>query len=339
VDPGPFLQFQGQNRDALDRILKDRINLILAAGLSVIVDFHPSEAHPDYTAKMLTAGVETPIFQAYLRLLARTADLLDSIHSERVALDLMNEPPVRPDVWQPMIEAAHAAVRHRSANLLLVLEGGEEASAKALMAMRTGAFADDPAVLFSFHYYDPYQFTHQGAPWNAARHLADVPYPALVRPLTDSFAATAAAIGQSDLSEPQKTAAYQDAQRHLEDYRRSGFDRRTIDATFDRVADWAQRQGVPASHVLLGEFGARATKLQASGNRAAEHAQWLRDVREAAEAHAFRWAVWTFRDTGGFALVDSDESNEIKPILAEALGLKSASRAERNPDDRNTVKP
>jgi len=337
VDPGPFLQFQGQHRDALDRILMDRVNLILAAGLAVIVDFHPSEAHADYTAKVLTAGVGTPIFPAYLRLLARTADLLDGLNSDRVALDLMNEPPVHPAAWQPMLEAAYAAVRHRSSRLRLVLESGEEASATALLAMRTAAFAGDPAVLFSFHYYDPYQFTHQGAPWNDARHLADVPYPALARPLTESLAATAAAIAKTGLTQPQKILAYRDAQSRLEDYRRSGFDRGTIDRTFDRVADWARTQGVPPSRVLLGEFGARETELQAFGSRAAEHAQWLRDVRQAAEAHGFRWAVWTYRDTGGFALVSSETSNEIKPAFADALGLKSAPHAEGPLDHRSAA--
>ena len=56
VDPGPFLQFQGARRDRVDRILIDRVNLILASGLAVVVDFHPSDMHPDYTAQQLTAG-------------------------------------------------------------------------------------------------------------------------------------------------------------------------------------------------------------------------------------------------------------------------------------------
>jgi len=82
VDPGPFLQFQGERRAALDRMLLDRVNLILAAGLSVIVDFHPSDIHPDYTAEALTADIDTPPFQAYLRLLERTSALLDGLHSQ-----------------------------------------------------------------------------------------------------------------------------------------------------------------------------------------------------------------------------------------------------------------
>lgn len=321
VDPGPFLQFQGTRRDALDSILMDRVSLILSAGLSVIVDFHPSDLHPDYTAQALTAGLDTPIYQDYLRMLARTAGLLDKLHSHKVALELMNEPPLHPDAWQPMLEAAYAAVRRRSADLLVVLEGGEEASAAALMAMRTAPFANDRAVLFAFHYYDPYQFTHQGAPWNDARYLADVPYPARARALDDSLEATAAAIAGTDLPPEQQSSAYRDAQKRLESYRRSRFDGDAIARSFEQIADWARSQGVPSDRVMLGEFSARKTALQLYGTRAAERAQWFHDVREQAEAHGFGWAAWAYRGGGGFALARSETDNNIEPGIAEALGL------------------
>ena len=321
VDPGPFLQFQGARRDELDRILIDRVKLVLDSGLSVIVAFFPSDLHPDYTARALTVGLDAPIFQAYLRLLERTAALLDALHSSKVALELMNEPPVQPGVWQPMLKAAYVAARRRSANLRLVLEGGEEASAAALMAIRTDPFAKDRAVLFTFHYYDPYQFTHQGASWNDARYLADVPYPARIRPLQDSLDATAAAIAASDLSQPQKATAYRDAQARLESYRRSGFDDKAIAKSFDQVAAWARARGLPPDQVMLGEFGARKTAFQLSGAAAGERARWFHDVSEAAESRGFGWAVWTYRGAGGFALTRGETDSDIEPAVAQALGL------------------
>jgi endoglucanase len=326
VDPGPFLQFQGSRRGVLDRMLIGRVKLVLASGLAVIVDFHPSDMQPDYTAQELTAGATAPVFRSYLQLLEHTAGLLGALGSDKVALELMNEPPVQPDAWQPMMEAAYAAARSQSASLLLVLEGGDEASADALMAMRTASFAKDPAVLFSFHYYDPYQFTHQGASWNAARYLADVPYPARARSLDDSLTATEALIAQSNMTEPQKSLAYQDSQARLEDYRASGFDAATIGNDFREIARWARAQNISDNRILLGEFGARETALQLVGARAAERAQWFRDVRTAAEANGFGWAVWAYRGGGGFALAQSDAGNDIEGDVAQALGLTSRSR-------------
>jgi endoglucanase len=174
VDPGPFLQFQGLRRDRLDDLLMDRVKLFLSSGLGVIVDFHPSDIHPDYLAEALTRGVDTPLFQSYVRMLVRTAGLLERLQSRNVALEIVNEPPVAPARWQPMLEAAYKAVRERAPRLTLVLDGGDEGGIDGLLTL--GAFAKDPAALLSFHYYDPYQFTHQGAPWVDARYLADVPW-------------------------------------------------------------------------------------------------------------------------------------------------------------------
>lgn len=321
VDPGPFLQFQGAHRDRVDRILMDRVNLILGAGLAVIVDFHPSDMNPDYTAQQLTAGTGSPVFQSYLHLVERTARMLGGLHADKVALELMNEPPIPQAAWQPMLEQAYAAARRGSRSLSLVVEGGHEASAAALMKMSTAPFSDDPAVIYSFHYYDPYQFTHQGASWNPARYLADVPYPARARPLDESLAATAALIAAADLPAPQKALAYQDAQARLEDYRASGFDNRTIAADFAEIAHWAKSRGIAADHILLGEFGANRTTLQQGGVGAAERAQWFQDVRQAAEANGFGWAAWAYRG-GGFALTESETADDIEPAIAAALGLR-----------------
>ncbi len=319
VDPGPFLQFQGSRRDHLDDMLMERVRLIRSSGLSVVVDFHPSDLHEDYTAQALTRGAGSPVFQAYTRLLVRTAVLLDRLPSRGVALEIMNEPPVPPGRWQPMLDAAYAAIRARAPRLLLVLDGGDEGSAEGALGL--GKFADDPAALLSFHYYDPYQFTHQGAPWVAARYLSDVPYPALGRSLQDSLDASAASIASSDLPSSQRALAIQDARQRLESYRRSAFDRGTIAQSFERVAGWARDHRVPPDRIILGEFGARRQDGPLGRARNAERAQWLRDVREEAEARGFIWAAWVYRDTGGFSLLRDENGTELDPVVIEALGL------------------
>jgi endoglucanase len=319
VDPGPFLQFQGSRRDRLDEILMDRVKSILAAGLSVIVDFHPSDLHPDYVADALTRGVDAPLFQDYVRLLVRTAGLLDRLQSKNVALELMNEPPVSPARWQPMLAAAYKAVRERAPRLLLVLDGGDEGGIEGMLAL--GQFSNDPAALLSFHYYDPYQFTHQGAPWNAARYLFDVPYPALARPLQQSLDASAALIAAAGLAPSEKSRALADARQRLESYRKSSFDRGTIAQSFERITRWAKDHGVPSHRIILGEFSTRKLDGRLGDLRSAERARWIRDVREEAEARGFIWAAWVYRGSGGFALVRSEAGTELDPGIIEALGL------------------
>ena len=310
VDPGPFLQFQGSRRDQLDDVLLDRVRHILSSGLSVIVDFHPSDLHEAYTAEALTRGPNTPIFQAYLRLLVRTATLLDRQQSPNVALEIMNEPPVTSGRWQPMLEAAYNGIRNSSPHLRLVLDGADEGSAAGIVSL--GKFTNDPATLISFHYYDPYQFTHQGAAWVAARYLGDVPYPALARPLQESLDASNALIATSDLTPSEKSFAILDARQRLDSYRRSSFDRVTIAKNFDRISQWAQGHHVSLSRIILGEFGARRQDGALGEMRSLERARWIRDVREEAEAHGFIWAAWVYRGAGGFSLVRDEESTELR---------------------------
>jgi len=159
--------------------------------------------------------------------------------------------------------------------------------------------------------------------------LADVPYPADARPLNDSLRAAHALIASTALSGPAKALAYQDAKTRLEAYRASGFGAATIAADFAQIARWARTRGIPADHVLLGEFGAMRTEPQSADPRAAERAQWFHDVSHAAEASGFGWAAWAFRG-GGFALAQSDATDSIEPGIAAALGLrpKAAWRAQ-----------
>jgi hypothetical protein len=179
VDPGPFLQWQGERRDYLMQKLIGYVRLILSCDLSVIVDFHPSDMHPDYLGARIAAGTDTALFKDYVRVVGLTAAALSALQSSRVALEIINEPPTRAQLWRPMRDAAYSAVRRAAPKLLLVLDGGEEGNLEGTIALDT--YRDDPNILFSFHYYRPWQFTHQGMGGMAAEYLTDVPYPAAGR--------------------------------------------------------------------------------------------------------------------------------------------------------------
>jgi endoglucanase len=320
VDPGPFLQWQDSRRDYLDRMLIARIRQIQSCGLSVIVDFHPSDMNPDYFADKIAAGPEAPLFKEYVHLLARTAAALAALNSSQVALEIMNEPPPRAAVWQPMLNAAYAAVRQSAPHVWLVLDGGDEGNLEG--TTKLNAFVSDPNVLFSFHYYRPWQFTHQGAAGMAAQYLTNVPYPARARPIEESIEATATTVASASLapSERNQTDA---ATRHvLESYAASSFGRAAIKQDFDTVARWAREHSVPMQRVILGEFGAMDNEQRGMTTNQDERLRWFSDVREEAEAHGFAWAVWVYSGSIGFSLVKRPGSPELDPGIVKALGFK-----------------
>jgi endoglucanase len=320
VDPGPFLQWQGQRRQNLMQKLIGYVRLILACDLSVIVDFHPSDMHPDYLGARIATGPDAPLFKDYLRVVAQTAAALSDVHSPRVALEIMNEPPMRAKLWRPMRDAAYATVRKAAPKLLLVLDGGEEGNLDGTIALDT--YRDDPNILFSFHYYHPWQFTHQGMGGMAAEYLTDVPYPANARPVQQSIEATISTTAAAKLTPSQRAEAQTKARRDLESYRASRFDRPDITADFDRVARWAREHSIPLHRIIVGEFGAMDNAQRGVATRQAERLRWLTDVREEAETHGFAWAAWVHSGSIGFSLVERDGSTELDPGVLRALGFE-----------------
>jgi endoglucanase len=337
VDPGPFLQFVGTKRDALDEILLERINMILLSGLNVVVDFHPNNQNPAYRPLALIESVDTPLFKAYVEAIARTARLLRTLPSGRVMLEPMNEPQVgwhAPGnaTWQAMIQVIYGKVRQAAPSLALIVTGGSGGSANGLLALDATPFASDPRVTFTFHYYLRYEFTHQSVKAAETRFLSAVPYPANSRPQEETFQSLANAVARSNLKSEEKAAALAAGKKSLEDYLASGFDRSAINSTFASIADWAARYGVPGSRILLGEFGVAGTYAGYRGARDDDRERWLADIRQVAESRGWGWAIWAFRGDGGMALARGDQPGApLDAVALRALGLSAQSTSDAKP--------
>src|SRR5262249_228818 len=162
VDPGPFLQFADKKRDALDQHLIDVVRRLLAYGFAVIVDFHPNTHVADYAPERLVQALDAPLFLSYVEVIRRTPSLLASFRTSMAALDLRTEPhsggdPPTTERWQRMLEQLHGAARTAAPDLLVVLTGARGGDAKGLIALNPAPFVGSN-VLFSFHYYSPYDF-------------------------------------------------------------------------------------------------------------------------------------------------------------------------------------
>ena len=117
VDPGPFLQFTGAMRSGLDHLLIATVERMIARGFCVLVDFHPNSQVPEYAPEKLVQATDDPLFVAYAEIIKRTAELLNKLDTNRVALELMNEPQYGWDApttarWQLMLEQLHRAARN-----------------------------------------------------------------------------------------------------------------------------------------------------------------------------------------------------------------------------------
>jgi endoglucanase len=126
----------------------------VAAGLNVILDMH------NYDALMADPAGQRDRFVALWRQVA--AAFRDQ--PGNVWFELMNEPNNRLDdtTLPATLAPALAAVRASNPDRIVIV-GGQSWS--GIDSLATLAIPDDPHIVVTFHYYDPFDFTHQGADW------------------------------------------------------------------------------------------------------------------------------------------------------------------------------
>ena len=328
VDPGPFLATSGDRRDELDAILLSRCKMIHDAGLSVIVDFHPISQVPAFAPARIIENAS--LFASYVEMIGRTAQTLRALDPARTALEFMNEPPHGYDAstvarWQRMLGQMHAAARKTNPDIPLVLTGAASGGIKGLLAIDAKVFVDKK-LFWSFHFYDPHPFTHQGVMTSQSnmlhyRYLTDLPYPVDAGEIDSTLLSVRQAI-LADRSLPvmNRVAIESAAADTVKKYYASKFGVQSIASEFDKVEQWARTNGVNPGQILLGEFGAARRNQHGNGALNRHRETWLRDVRKEAEKRNFAWAIWDM-DDNQMGLVTLRGSGLLDAALLRALGL------------------
>lgn len=330
VDPGPLIAFGGDEARELDRRLSAAAGQIRALGFDVLVDLHPISEVKGYTAKEYEGEGESGLFPKYLEAVARVAHLL-SADPAHLAIEPMNEPQLGYDAssrarWASMQRRLYDAVRAAAPDLTVVATGGRGGGLEGLLDLDPSLYRDS-GVRFSFHYYLPYEFTHQGVTFSSKSSrlwpfVSGLPYPADPTQRDQIWGLVAKRIADSTkLTGAEKDALLRDGRRQIEAYFAGGGSRASISRNFDLVSGWAQRHRIARNRIFLGEFGATQENPHLHGARPEDRIRWLSDVREEAESRGFGWSVWALSGTWGMNLASVANPQEIDLPTAGALGL------------------
>jgi len=294
IDPTPMMRSGVRTKES-ERVvaqLDKAINEILAAGLSVDLVVFPNS---DLKQKLQTQrGVDD--FVVLWRFLAGHFARLDVEH---VFLEILNEPEVT-DVyrWEGIQARIVRAIREVDGQHTIIATAGRWSSLEEFLQLEP---VDDNNTIYTFHFYEPYQFTHQGATWGSSEWLyyKDIPYPTTYEAMKTILSGV-----------PDGIARYQ-----LFLYANGGWNRGTVERKLAFAADWARDRHVP---VICNEFGAfRDTAPPDS------RARWITDVRLSLEQVGIGWAMWDY--SGNFGLLSRDSSAGhpvVDPAIVGALGLK-----------------
>jgi aryl-phospho-beta-D-glucosidase BglC (GH1 family) len=266
------------------------VNTMLKDGLRVIVDVHPTD---EFKHELRTDDAAVTRFCALWSALAGHYVQTDP---DRVFFEVLNEPEfANAQQWAAVQTRLIAAIRQAAPHHTIIATAGHYSGLTDLLTLEP---LPDPNVIYTFHDYEPFPFTHQGATWTMAevRPLRGVPYPSSPENI-------AAAVSE----EPQLSG-----QHWINTYGLDRWDAARILSELSFAGKWAALHHVP---VYCGEFGV----YQAFADPAMR-AAWLRDTRTALEDQGIGWAVWDYQ--GSFAVVTKTGGNATPiPAVASALGL------------------
>lgn len=270
------------------------IDMLLAAGLAVIVDFHPEE---DYKRAVEKDAAAIENFVGMWRALARH---LSSRDPERIFFEVMNEPVMRDSArWNVIQKKVLAAMRESAPRHTLIAAAAEWSEIYKLEFVEVVA---DRNVVYNFHCYEPFKFTHQGATWAGptVKGLKNVPYPS-------SPAAVAKVL--ADLPD-EKT------RQLMIQYGKETWNAEKIDALIARAAAWGRKHGAA---LTCNEFGVYRVAPAADRNRCIE------DVRNACEKHGIGWCMWDY--AGAFGVATGKPGRRVPDAdTVKALGLTASAQ-------------
>ena len=239
------------------------------AGLLVVVDIHNEDRRDELDPKWQ---------EAFVRFWGLLAERLSRFDPEMTILEIINEPVFdrREEEWNTLNARLAAAIRHGAPRHTIITSGPNWGGIDGLKKLK---LLPDRNVIYSFHCYDPFTFTHQGATWTspAVRPLHDVPYPSspeAVKPLLSALE-----------SQP-------DSKRMVERYGKERWNKEKLAARFRQGIEWGAKNHVP---LYCGEFGVFPLR-----SKPEDRARWFRDFGEVLAENRIGWAVWGWDE--GFGL-------------------------------------
>lgn len=283
-------QASGAIRQEKANYLEAAIERFHRADLLVVIDLHNEER----------AAELDPAWQnAFVRFWGDLAARLRRFDPELTVLEIVNEPVFqgREAEWNPFNARLASAIRKSAPEHTIMTSGPNWGGIDGLKKLE---LLEDSNVVYSFHCYDPFPFTHQGATWSGpeVKALRAVPYPSSPEAVAPLLAG---------LKEHPGSA------RMLENYGKAAWNKTKLAARFREGIEWGRKNNAP---LYCGEFGVYPL------NARPEHrANWFRDFGQVLAENRIGWAVWGWDEGFGLGRRYVEGKPQVDQVVAAALGL------------------
>jgi endoglucanase len=261
-----------------------------AQNLMVIIDYHHGQLFDG------TMNTELPRIKT---LWTEIAERYKNTDPDKVLFEAYNEPNgISAANWQTAASQITATIRAIAPNHSIVL-GATEWNGVYALANNTLSKLSDPNIIYTFHFYDPFIFTHQGASWvGNPVATTGIPYPYNAANMPTINPLAVGTWGQSALN----------------GYANSG-NKNALQTPLQAAKNWATTQNVP---VFVGEFGAYGAFADQTSR-----CNLVVDDIDLFGNMGFSWAQWEWDK--GFSMIQGPASEgQINPCMKTAMDAYEA---------------
>lgn len=272
------------------KVLDGVVTGLVKRKLGVVVDIHPDDSYKEAISKDPKLGA------AFVTFWGNLAAHLKGTDPNKVVFEVMNEPNfLSGDTWRSLQGRAIQAIRKVAPKHTIIVNPGKWSGKGDLLEMKPYSSKN---LVYTWHNYDPFIFTHQGAEWgwDKSKLMKRVPYPSTPEAVNEMIGTVHddVAIGA------------------LKQYGQDRWGAAKVAAGIQEAADWGKKNGVP---VYCGEFGSYRAYVDPEARL-----RWLTDMSAGLRKADVGWAMWDY--AGGFAVAVGDEGKRTLDMrTVKALGL------------------
>jgi len=270
----------GQLFSQIDKFVKQ----CHAYGFKVIIDYHNGNFND------ANYNTETP---KLIDLWTKLTKMYLHVNHDNLFFELYNEPPhMNPETWKDAAYNITTAIRKIDKERTLIIGASNYNSIYELS--RFVRLADEN-VIYTFHFYEPFLFTHQGAEWIGAQEsTTGVPFP--YNPATFPV-----------LNPKAKNT---DGEKNYNKYNLDGNEQSVRDK-LQIVKNWGAKYDVP---ILCGEYGVY-NKYADIDSRC----RYIKTVRQTLKTLNIPGMLWDY--SGNFSIFTGEPSiSNLPPCMKDAIG-------------------
>lgn len=260
--------------------IENAVKNIQAAGLAVTIEMHPFG--DNFEARLAIDPLARQSFRQFWKNLANNFKGYDT---SRLFFEVWNEPNIGAERlvsgidknwWAPFQEQIVASIREAAPNHYIIVTAENYGSWSELLQL---PIINQKKIIYNFHFYDPFTFTHQGADWISGPYsmLRFLPYPAT----------------PNNVSILAANASNPSARSQIEWYGRQQYAADSINKVMQLVYNWSVQKKVD---VICNEFGVHKKVAPPESIL-----NYLSDVTTYLNKFGIGWAVWDYDDTFGIA--------------------------------------